>query len=652
MVYIFAKQLSNTKQPGQTAIYLNVVDEQQVTQGKKYPKTVYELFTKVVQKIPNSNFLGTRETINNKLGDYKFETYSEVYNRVLNFSSGLSHLIQQYQLYPSTKSIKTIGIYSSNRSEWTISDLSISFRDCTTVGLYNTYGIEILSYVIEHSEIEILILSFDKLKFLIKNKINLYQIKLLICMDEVENDSDIFRWAESENVTLKFFTQVEKMGQLNPVSPTPPTPQSIYTICYTSGTTGYPKGVISTHFNYLGFLPSKREAFGDLTSALAYSYLPLAHCLERSNILYTIYCEGSIGFNSGSLLNFSDDIQVLKPTALAAVPRILLRIYDEVQKVIASKSDAGKLLKEAIDFKLNQFHLGNGVKSEKYDALFAPFRQALGGRVTFLGIGSAPISFEALNILKVVLSADICEGYGSTETAANISTAYRNDSDSGTVGPVHINLQLKLLDIPEMNYLSSDQPFPRGEICVKGFSVFEGYFKNEKATKEVLTKDGWYLTGDVGMIDDSGRLRIIDRKSNMFKLSHGEFIAPERIENQINRYELILQSFVYGKSTDSYLVALIIPDELHFLNWSKKRLNNDQLTLEEAVKDKKLNKLLLKEIQDSCKKEGLASFEIIQYIYIHPIPFSMENGFLNDTFKLRRKVVKEKFQLILDSFYK
>ncbi|KAI9294378.1 long-chain-fatty-acid-CoA ligase [Neoconidiobolus thromboides FSU 785] len=649
---VFACELPNTRKPGQTGIYMNANSIEPIS-DKPHPRTLYELFVKAYQKAPDSDFLGTREKQNNKLGDYCYQSYKEVYGRASDVSSGLEYLVQEHDLY-TNKEIKTIGIFSNNRSEWVISELAMCFRSYTTVGIYDTYGKERLNHIISHSEIEILILNKRNLLFLQQNNINLHQIKVLICFDEiVENDDKInfTNWAENKNIKLTFFNEIESLGKANPFIPNPPKPDSIYVIAYTSGTTGLPKGVMSTHSNYLDYFYIKSEDYKGLDLATSYSYMPLAHTYERANLIGVIACQGRAGFNSGSMLNFMDDIQKLRPTKLVTVPKILWQIYSSIEAACNSTDSNSSLLKEAIQQKLIDMKAGKGVESDKYDHIFKKFRESLGGEIALLTTASAPIPSEVLDTIKVVLSANIVEGYGSTE-ALGISMTEIYDSDSGSVGAPFPSVQIKLLDLPDKGYLSSDKPYPRGEICAKSPNVFKGYFKNEKATKEAFTEDGWFLTGDVGMVDEKGRLYVIDRKSNMLKLNDGFHVAPERIEKTINYNPLIFQSFIYCQPTDSYVVALIIPDEKNYLKWAQQKLNDSNSTMEFACKNIKLNSLLLEEIKDSCEKAGFASFEIPKYIHLHPTPFTLENGLLNDTFKIKRKAVKEEFLPIFERFYK
>ena len=175
--------------------------------------------------------------------------------------------------------------------------------------------------------------------------------------------------------------------------------------------------------------------------------------------------------------------------------------------------------------------------------------------------GSAPLAKEIVNFMKIAMCCPFYEGYGQTESAAGICLTKSEDSEAGHVGGVFPCGELKLVDIPEMNYKSTDEPNPRGEVCVRGGNVFAGYFKQPEKTREALDDDGWLHTGDIGAILPNGALKIIDRKKNIFKLQQGEYIAPDKLEGAFGLIDLIKQIFVYGDSLQSYVVAIIIPEE-------------------------------------------------------------------------------------------
>ena len=186
-------------------------------------------------------------------------------------------------------------------------------------------------------------------------------------------------------------------------------------------------------------------------------------------------------------------------------------------------------------------------------------KAAIGGRVRVMVSGSAPLSAKTINFLKICFCCPLQEGYGLTETLA-VTAMDATDHRAGLVGGLSPAVEMKLVDVPDMKYLSSDKPYPRGEICFRGNSIFKGYFRQPDKTKEVLDENGWFHTGDIGEIHEGGTLKIIDRKKNIFKLSQGEYIAPEKLEQAYLKSKYIGQIFIHGEPTQNFIVAFIVPD--------------------------------------------------------------------------------------------
>ncbi|KIY93248.1 hypothetical protein MNEG_14715 [Monoraphidium neglectum] len=216
--------------------------------------------------------------------------------------------------------------------------------------------------------------------------------------------------------------------------------------------------------------------------------------------------------------------------------------------------------------------LSGGRWAPLWDRLvFSKIRAKLGGQVKYLTSGASPISAEVMQFLRICFCCAVLEGYGMTETSCTISITRQDDPTIGHVGAPLPCCEVKLADIPEMNYTRSDKPYPRGEVCVRGPTIFKGYYKDDAQTRDVVDAQGWLHTGDVGMWLPGGRLKIIDRKKNIFKLAQGEYVAPEKIENVYARSPFVLQSFVYGDSLRAQLVAVVVPDPEHLLPWARDR---------------------------------------------------------------------------------
>ncbi len=257
------------------------------------------------------------------------------------------------------------------------------------------------------------------------------------------------------------------------------------------------------------------------------SYLPLAHVYERLMLTISMAIKMQIGFYSGDVLKLTQDLAVLKPTVMVSVPRIYSRFYDLMQAKIKELTGMRKTLTEwGIQKKLAALRDNAEVTDSFYDVLvFNKFKEILGGRVKKLITGSAPIDRDILNFLKIAFCVQILEGYGQTESAGGVTISSSFDPESGHVGAPFPAVEVKLIDVPEMNYKSEDvnkegRLCPRGEICYRGYNVFKGYYKNKEMTKETVDSEGWMHSGDIGQLDPiKGIIRIIDRKKNIFKLS-------------------------------------------------------------------------------------------------------------------------------------
>jgi long-chain acyl-CoA synthetase len=226
------------------------------------------------------------------------------------------------------------------------------------------------------------------------------------------------------------------------------------------------------------------------------------------------------GFFAGDVTKLVDDCAILKPTMFPSVPRLFNRIYGKIQdKFKAATGCKGKLVTSAQAAKLAKLKTGGGFTHCFYDnVVFSKVKAMLGGQVKLMVTGSAPISGEVLDFLKICFCCDICEGYGMTETSGGSFVTFPGDPQTGVVGGPLQNVKVRLKDIPEMGYLSTDKPYPRGEVCFWGPSIMSGYFKNPQKTAEAFHGE-WLLSGDVGMVLDNGAVKIIDRAKNIFKLS-------------------------------------------------------------------------------------------------------------------------------------
>uniref|UniRef100_A0A674F784 Arachidonate--CoA ligase n=1 Tax=Salmo trutta TaxID=8032 RepID=A0A674F784_SALTR len=511
---------------------------------------------------------------------YQWISYTEVAEQAQVLGSGL--LGKGCQPNPE----QLVGIFAQNRPEWIISELACYTFSMAVVPLYDTLGEEAMVHILNLGKAGILFFAASLLFLILLSFIR-------VCLLQ------------------------------------PPQPQDLAVVCFTSGTTGT-----------MCFYRSLCESSSTPTTLhdVSISYLPLAHMFERM-IQVSMLCHGArVGFYQGDISLLMDDIKTLKPTLFPVVPRLLNRIYDKVSSVTSPLRRA--VLHYAVRRK--QAELSSGVvrNNSLWDRLvFNRIQANLGGNLRFILTASAPISPTVLSFLRATLGCLIFEGYGQTECTAGCTFSMPGDWSAGHVGAPLPCAMVKLIDIPDMNYYAKNG---EGEICIRGHSVFRGYLKDEEKTTEVLDSDGWLHSGDVGQWLPNGTLRIIDRKKHIFKLSQGEYIAPEKIENVYMRCVPVLQVFVHGDSLQSHLIGIVVPDPEVFIDWVKER--GIVGSYEELCQNPDVKKEVLEDMTAVGKEAGLKSFEQVKDLHLHPEMFSVSNGLLTPTLKTRRVDIYRVFQ--------
>ncbi|XP_018716866.2 long chain acyl-CoA synthetase 7, peroxisomal-like [Eucalyptus grandis] len=369
------------------------------------------------------------------------------------------------------------------------------------------------------------------------------------------------------------------------------------------------------------------------------------------NQIIGAYYGVAVGFYQGDNMKLMDDLAALRPTIFCSVPRLYNRIYAGITNAVKSSGMLKeRLFRVAFNSKKHAILTGRN-PSPMWDTLvFNRIKEKLGGRVRFMVSGASPLSSDVADFLRVCFGCQVLEGYGMTETSCVISCMDEGDTLSGHVGSPNPACEIKLVDVPEMNYTSEDQPYPRGEICVRGPIVFQGYYNDEVQTREVIDDDSWLHTGDIGLWLPGGRLKIIDRKKNIFKLAQGEYIAPEKIENVYSKCKFISQCFVYGDSLNSCLVAVVAVDLEVLKEWAASQ-GIEYEALRQLCNDQRAREAVLAEMDDIGREAELQGFEYVKAVALVLEPFTEENGLLTPTFKIKRSQAKAHFaKVILDMY--
>lgn len=574
---------------------------------------------------------------------YSWISYGEVIERSKNFASGLVEI----GMKPGQNTF--IGIYSQNCVEWILSEHACYNQSAVIVPLYDTLGPNACSFIINQAEISIVVCDKEeKVKSLLDQAEQTPGLRQIIVMRPFSDA--VKEAAAAADIQLYSFKKVEELGKEKPHDLKRPQPSDLATVCYTSGTTGSPKGVMLTHANIVidasAVIQQLRETAPTKTDIMM-SFLPLAHMLERL-CETTVYINGGcVGFYRGDIRLLMEDMKALKPTITPAVPRLLNRIYDKVQAKVNGSKLKRLLLNWALRSKQSEIQRCIIRSNSIWDRLvFKPVREGMGGRLRLLVSGSAPLAGNVLSFIRCAMGCVVVEGYGQTECVAPCTLNIQGDPTVGQVGPPISCCHIKLVDVPDMEYFSSNS---QGEICVKGHNVFKGYLKDPEKTAETIDKDGWLHTGDIGMWLPNGTLKIVDRKKHIFKLAQGEYIAPEKIENIYLASQFVGQIFVHGESLQSCLVGIIVPDKEMTMTWCKEK--NITGSWEDICQNKVVKQAVLEDITTLGRKAGLKSFEQVKDIYLHFDPFSVDNGLLTPTLKTKRPDCRKYFMSHIESMY-
>lgn len=483
-------------------------------------------------------------------------------------------------------------------------------------------------------------------------------LKNFVIMDELNLTTAMKKRLSAASESVKYWTLAEVMeAGRKKVQPYAKVGwNDIYTFSYTSGTTSDPKGAMMSHGNLLTMLHANVPLMKVEGECRYVSYLPLAHVYERTIMNFMLCQRAKYAIFNGNVQKLTEDLQILKPTVFASVPRLYSKFYDVIKgKVKPLTGIAKHMYNKALSTKLAKIRYNGKPYHAFWDRLvFGKMKANLGGECQILVTASAPIDCEVLEYLKVCFCAPIVEAYGQTEATGGEFISARYDPIMNHVGgPSNCN-EFKLKDVPSMSYTSKDldsegRHCPRGEICVRGANVIPGYYKNEEKTKESINSDGWLCSGDIGVIlPGSNALKIIDRLKNIFKLSQGEYVAPEKLENVFKMCPTIADIFIYGDSLKSCLVGVInVEEKLYVKNCAEAGITGSFAELCENAEGKKL---LMAEIMNWHKEKKLNGIEKPKDFFIDPTPFE-NHGLLTTTFKIKRNEAKIQYLPILDKMY-
>uniref|UniRef100_A0A1I7XHS7 long-chain-fatty-acid--CoA ligase n=1 Tax=Heterorhabditis bacteriophora TaxID=37862 RepID=A0A1I7XHS7_HETBA len=656
--------------PGEERIRENVfVDKPIEVPPDGVVTTVYEALEKAATITSNGEFLG--EIIN---GKYKWKTYKTVIHDAQVIGSALVHL----GLRPGEE---------------------------TRVGIA---GIHSVNEIITNCNLELVFCDNDnRAEEFIQKKMAgiLPNMKKIIVLNSVKKQVN-GRLEGIDDLEVYSYEYIYNMGEANLKPAFPPSPTSVYIICHTSGTTvitslkqqcalyfqniedimlisafifsitiltkifvhiccqitklkvatasGRPKGVQLTHRSLLASMaglytqwvpPPNRFSFGK--NDVYFSFLSLAHIYEHLMQTFTIYIGGRVGIYSGDVTKLVADIQILRPTIVSLVPRLLNKFHDHIHAEISKKNVLAKKLFEVAkevsltfynrnyDFSIVEFRdmiqFGTNLYLKREYCNYFLIHNLFGGRLRILTTGGAPVTPAVKDFTRIAYGCPLMEGYGQTECGAAGTLNLPFDFTTGQVGGPAPWAQIKLIDVPEMNYWAKDD---KGEICFRGAAVMNGYFMDDELNRRTIDSEAssnslnsfkivlflrWLHTGDIGMWLPNGALQIIDRKNALFKLAQGDFVSPEQIEAVYLNCPLLIQLFVTGKTTRSFLVGIGIVNIPHLraaLSSSTEDTRQTSMSDIELLEDSDVRNFVLRELNILGKENGLQTMELIKNIYL------------------------------------
>ena len=597
---------------------------------------------------------------------YTYFSSIEVYHMCLNFSKNLHEKRKELIHRDSYNNIDfdLIGIFAKNCTEWVVADLGCQMDTITTATLYATLGPNAFKFICEQTQIKTVLVSPDLVKMLceFKKKFILNNLTNAILFDLTTNcDSEkVLQELEKAGFKAYSFTK-DFLKENNNIKETDlkiSQPDTIMTVCYTSGTTGNPKGVMLSQRNLIAVLETVIDGGSIPVDEYAahISFLPLAHIFERMVISGFMGIGAKVGFISGSVrTTLMEDIKYFGPTLLFTVPKVLLTIRNKVIEGFDKLSGwKKKLAYTAYHTKLDNYKKYGIVTHAIYDMLvFKKIREMFGNRIKVVLCASAPLRKELADDFKVFLSVPVVEGLGMTELSGSPFCTNYNDYTNFTAGGVNWGARMLLKSVPDLGYTVNDViegiNCPAGEMCLKGPVVFHGYYKNDEENKKCFDEEGYFHTGDVGRLypNYGNGLKIVDRVKEIFKLSQGEYIIPAKLESVYTKSIYVQQLMIYGNPTKNNIIAIVIPDK-------KKCAEALNISIDDLVKDtenKKLHELIINDFNKLAIDAEFNGLEKVKYILVDFDEFTNNNNCLTPTMKIIRKNVEIKFKERIDKLY-
>lgn len=634
--------------------------------------TIDKLWRFTVEKYDNKEALGTRELIdvvqekqpNGRmfekwhLGKYEWMSYNEVESQVAKLAAGIKDL---------TEGIANpkVVIYAETRAHWLITALACFRANVTVVTVYSTLGEEAIVAAINETDSCMLVTSSELIGKLGSIGSKCPTMNTLVYFPQVDKNA-VTPNLEPLRTQFKHVLSFNGLADRNskPIFESSAKPSDIALIMYTSGTTGAAKGVILLHSNVVAAIAGQGHGVNIINDKDTYiGYLPLAHILELDAEL-TALCKGCrVGYSSPLTLHdraskilkgTHGDCYALRPTLMAAVPAIMDRIFKAVsEEVAASPRFMQELFK--LNYERKRARYQDGYCSPFLDRIvFKKIRRLLGGKLKGVLSGGAALNPETQRFMNICMCCPVIQGYGLTETCGAGCVADTNDLSTGTVGPPVRCAEIALRPWVEGGYTPFNDP-PTGEILISGANVSPGYWKQEEKTKEEFIEykgQRYFATGDIGQKRSDGSILIVDRKKDLVKLQHGEYVSLAKVECALLNCPIIDNICVYGSSLECFTVALVVPNEANLKKIAVEvGVSGD---LADLCKDEKVITAFQKRMGEHIVKNTkfpLQRFEIPAAIHLCDEVWTPDSGLLTEALKLKRKPIQVKYEETIKKLY-
>jgi long-chain acyl-CoA synthetase len=594
------------------------------------PDTIYACFAEVARKFGNRTALMRKVN-----GSYQGITYAELSETVDALAAGLA----ERGVRPGDK----VGIYSYNRPEWVVTDLAVAKLGAVLIPVYHTLGADAIRYILNDAGVSHLLVENAELFANITRILtDVPPLKDVVTMHDQECRShtgkQLLCFEELRRTGSEALKKNPKLAEAHK-----PGPDDLFTVCYTSGTTGEPKGAMLTHRNVLSNVHVLIPLFGINENDVLVSFLPLCHMFERTGGYYCVLMAGGAIAYAESVQTIREDVQLVRPTVMIVVPRVLEKVYGAVRDKVMSGSKLSRVLmistlrtysrharlkagKRAIPLWLGFQHWLLGL------LVVRKLKALGGGRLRLLVSGSAPLDRKLARIIRN-LGFNLLEGYGLTETSPAVCVAVPGQERVGTVGKPLEGVEVRI--------------GPNEEVLIRGPNVMKGYLNKPEETAKVIDPEGWFHTGDQGKFDPEGNLIITGRIKELIVTAYGKKVAPVAVEQAIAQSQYVEQVMVYGDKKP-FLSALVVPSPLALEGFAR-----DKGIAFKTYADVLDHPEVLKLYEDEIKKvlSGFANYEQVRRFHLVAQPFTVENGLLTPSIKMKRSQIADAYRGDIEALY-